>query len=1636
MQDAAALAGHLVASGKEETLQVEQFKGELATALSSGNYLVNRRETPFISSQTPLSAPAWVTGRQVARTAGPFRDELGRLYWYDFYRIKRQMKVARQTAANVFLSVPIDDTLLAFELRQTLHLSEGSIWCIAGQLTGDAPAGSFAGLTIASGRISFRGSFTLSGDTIVIGALDPCHLELELAQPAVTADSSSATGDDAKAMDLQLPETLIVDGLPGRVVFSSAGSMSLTLYNNKYKLIHAAARPLRFDTVVNRIFIPFDNDKTSVDVLQCLSPFVRLERSAPLAESAWALQVTQAAGFDQLGDAAGIGAIALLTSPGIKISWKGLERGVIALDKTWMLAAPGRIAITAPAALSGTNRQQYNGWQFPQRGDNTVFSRATLDYPKQFSLLYNSLATAAEALLMASLQLTLAIDRPVLADRKRPSVNTDRAAALLFQLKDTPYCYIQATGILQRLLELGRIDSLHPVAFALSNALIKTTPVDEAYLLAIVDADGRALVKGALKLVMHIYQLLPSLPDPYVSSYSLPVNQAYNRKELYSRGTYSGIDLYALVIWTDQKTVTTSLGFSRATAIPGAAAAAYIPVTPPAPPTTVAAGADKGLVTKAYIATNPIAIIRQEDAANSQGLISHFEKTFAARTSANIYLLDVSTNADLMGVGLGFYNYGQKQEPQLAGDLPFSIRGMDLATLAINTKVYTLPQIQWEPIRTIQNPDVAPYPFPSPATSPDTGIPTQMAIESYDLVPIAPLPVIDKLITSYNADATPARVAGMFNLPFGMKASALWDNAKDLTRPGASIALNQPGFEATRTTGGMQIAIIARSPDIGDDFETPGFKGTTIQTRNLIDLLTGTIPVDGDGNPLSVLGPVVDTIFNGEFGPSGAASRVPVERVDISGYGASMFSNWLNPNAVIAATSQARFDVWIGRTSHQIIQVKSILYPWGVPVVRTITIQRTSGGGVTRYDSGWKAQGPGKYDFSYYTMSGSVKTRVDNPFEFHPGAIKLIDHVTSIKDTGRIYRKPGAVPTDDVIMQEVLFDADVLIEDVQTGATDGYVPSKGQRGFVQLSPYQKPVLPEQFHQLLQEEGPLGGPVDCVINVGVSGQPMRLLRVDVSSVDNMGGNYVFVSAGHGSIQLPREGSWNVVKRQENTSDIVTIDQDAGLPLIREGKLGLITTRPYRFADPADILQAASPDSDYGILHSTGTQKILFLRPTIARGDAHIKSSLQPYFADSFAIINSKGIFPDVSTTFPLGPATGADLQIIGAGKLKLVSGGNYKAPAGYTRDMLHSGNSRIYVDYSDAAGSGDTAELSYSFDSDAPTPWTAHSKNHSLVVDLEGLTSLVTVTTEFDAAYGKKPYMPNPKTKFGSILQPIVDMLSFLGGQDISQALAVSMSNLNTTSWQPKLQGILEIEIEFKVFPPPKVAKFEVKIAHAGLDGEPPIPPEPPEPEPLPVLILGCDIGLKAYFNMSPQSLTVTNRDGSAATSEELAKETADMISSGAELEIEGELHVLCFTITPNVAGVYFIGILGFTFGLDTHDGKSFGFKVAMGAEIRAGWPIVGEVSVMLAVGLEMEWSDAGSGVFAILIFKGEAELLGGIIVIGIHIEAKGGQEKEIGAGGVTETYAVCEVEFAVEVSLAFVIHFEIDETWQEKRQIS
>jgi hypothetical protein len=39
----------------------------------------------------------------------------------------------------------------------------------------------------------------------------------------------------------------------------------------------------------------------------------------------------------------------------------------------------------------------------------------------------------------------------------------------------------------------------------------------------------------------------------------------------------------------------------------------------------------------------------------------------------------------------------------------------------------------------------------------------------------------------------------------------------------------------------------------------------------------------------------IEKTFNDNFGPLGHTSRVPVTRIDISGFGESLFSDWKNP---------------------------------------------------------------------------------------------------------------------------------------------------------------------------------------------------------------------------------------------------------------------------------------------------------------------------------------------------------------------------------------------------------------------------------------------------------------------------------------------------------------------------------------------------------------------------------------------------------------------------------------------------------------------------------------------------------------------------------------------------------------------
>jgi hypothetical protein len=89
------------------------------------------------------------------------------------------------------------------------------------------------------------------------------------------------------------------------------------------------------------------------------------------------------------------------------------------------------------------------------------------------------------------------------------------------------------------------------------------------------------------------------------------------------------------------------------------------------------------------------------------------------------------------------------------------------------------------------------------------------------------------------------------------------------------------------------------------------------------------------------------------------------------------------------------------------------------------------------------------------------------------------------------------------------------------------------------------------------------------------------------------------------------------------------------------------------------------------------------------------------------------------------------------------------------------------------------------------------------------------------------------------------------------------------------------------------------------------------------------------------------------------------------------------------------------------------------------------------IGVEMYVDTGTVRVSAIMLFRGNAELLGGLVGVTITIEAKGTIERKAGGiGGNDQTTCMAQVTFAIDISIFLVIDINFSETWGEQRQIA
>jgi hypothetical protein len=195
------------------------------------------------------------------------------------------------------------------------------------------------------------------------------------------------------------------------------------------------------------------------------------------------------------------------------------------------------------------------------------------------------------------------------------------------------------------------------------------------------------------------------------------------------------------------------------------------------------------------------------------------------------------------------------------------------------------------------------------------------------------------------------------------------------------------------------------------------------------------------------------------------------------------------------------------------------------------------------------------------------------------------------------------------------------------------------------------------------------------------------------------------------------------------------------------------------------------------------------------------------------------------------------------------------------------------------------------------------------------------------------------------------------------------------------------------------------------------PPGPAYDAPTNPLKLECHLAIGVYFN---EALAMPSSPGALVP------------SCGAFLEFGGRLSVMCVSVAA--ATVYATGAVDLRTAADIKTGPSLYMKFGFGAEIAVGLPVIGTVSILFMVGVEMTLSTTELTVAAFLLFRGRAEILGGIVTVTITIEAKG-IVKRLSAPS-ERTDMIAQVTFGLDISIFLVINISFTESWQESRQIA
>jgi hypothetical protein len=1336
-----------------------------------------------------------LTGLAPSERLGPFRAHGDIDVWFDvFPAVAGQWQI--REAGNPTTPAMVLTRAQPPEIgpqRTTVEVEAGTVWIRGDLVDGGLSAGAFVGVQVTGGTLTLDGAVTVVGD--VVDASAPLAAVLRV-QPAPDEATSAGGGCGSANASNRLPGTLSVSIRSGAATIDG-DSGGAEVWGQRFEFGQTTGRR----TFVERLWTlvigyevnpqPFDPDPIGDEL-------VRFSGSGTVTGGGLCLPVVVAADPTILGETTTPASWALLVE-GLTARWYGPDPREHVLPEAWIAIAVAGASIVADriAPLAAALTHTYHLWRIAGGGTQRLPWRQT--YDEDFWLLYRCDVATGEYLMVPG-STTVALDRPVTTNGVPVTTSAGPGALLLHRVGHTVTARLAAAVT----------DDRGMLQFALRNALVWTTAPELVYVQGTLSGIGR-IDAGQAQLAFGVYAWAPTLPDPYVSNAAIKRPQSDTPQAI----------LLCQVTWNAPATVAVSFEGQLGTGLAVAGRPGSAGEPRPGPKEDIDVGLtqseqgrlslDRKTQAQWQAARDRAAQQRQQrvaDAARTDTQSVRIVDNYLAEVLGpvpNLLLLDVSTNQDLLGVAVG----GGPAHDHTEG--PAAPGGFPVTDLAVHSqvagmRVVALPQVQWEPVRTLDvDQDIMTMGwFPTPLTSATDGGAAQIGARSQRLAPVIPRDALDGTFDAFQ-DGTTVGVRTTF--PFGLIAAIALQPTDAPQRPADRYQLTRPSFPGEQSTGGIQVTAHAEGgrPDKGGI--SPTFQGRMRQLLNGIDLASGA------PEGLSVLGETlqpagsVETIFNNDMA---ARPRVPVTRIDLSGYGGSNFSDWNNPFAAFAEAAKVQFRLVVGRTGLEVIKVNSVLHPWGVRVTRSVTIERRPGGGVIRRDSGWQAFTPGLFDYRYFDVG--VGNIVVAPYRFDAGVFRGLFDVRTIRPA------PGTIFAHGTAqLVPYYFDADVAFD-----GAPGRTAARGILGYLQVAPTGLPADEDALRALVQTQGPIGGPVDRWLDFGGSGLPFRAQRVEVGLALD-GGNPLFVATVRGMPKLPETGAWSVVVRPvagvpADGGEAVPVTENRGVPLVRRypvayqpGDDTVFTepplagaTGPHRFADAADLLTPAAPVNDYALLQSAPTHAFLFPRPSVpTAGTPRIDSGHKPALADILARSTSKGAFPPPGNTLEL--AAGSLHFAVGAtGKLALsapVTITNHPTPLRLAGSTGH-GSTLFY----------DVASLRLDLGEDR---WAVEFTGLQLWTDVAGLARLTGSELKIVGGTDQRPQIAELRSLLLREIEEILRYIPLFGDRGVQGPIELGASNARH---EIKFEAKKEVTIPPAVVSLPFGLKLTLSLgASTGID---------------------------------------------------------------------------------------------------------------------------------------------------------------------------------------------------------------------------